>query len=325
MIRHFLKQLGVTVIVSSCLVLLLASCQFDDQGKSVASTKLVVLWAHAGQAGERETLQRQVTQFNSSHDDTQVIITFIPERTYNSQVQAAAVAGVLPDILEIDGPYLANYAWQNQLRELSSLLPKKLLNDLLPSIRQQGTYQNQLYGIGSFDSGLALYARSSLLKNAGIVNIPKHPDQAWSVETFERILEKLSLQDADGAVLDLKLNYPDEWFTYAFSPFLQSAGADLIDRRHLRSAANRLNSDEAISAMRHLQKWLQKKWVDPNLDDNAFNSGRVALSLSGHWEYKRYVNKWKTDLILIPLPDFGKGSKSGQGSWLWSINQTPSM
>ncbi len=72
--------------------------------------------------------------------------------------------------------------------------------------------------------------------------------------------------------------------------------------------------------MEHIQKWIhEKKWVDPNVDDHAFIGGRVSLSWVGHWEYPRYKKAFDKDLVLIPLPDFGEGSKTGQGSWNWGI------
>ena len=81
------------------------------------------------------------------------------------------------------------------------------------------------------------------------------------------MLKDLAGKDADGAVLDLKLNYPGEWFTYAFSPLLQSAGADLIDRSDYQKATNTLNSPAAVTAMAHLQSWLKSGYVDANVDD----------------------------------------------------------
>jgi len=59
--------------------------------------------------------------------------------------------------------------------------------------------------------------------------------------------------------------------------------------------------------------------VDANVDDAAFVSGRVALAWAGHWEYRRYAERLGADLVVLPLPDFGHGSKSGQGSWNWAI------
>ena len=71
--------------------------------------------------------------------------------------------------------------------------------------------------------------------------------------------------------------------------------------------------------MQHLQNWIRQGYVDPNLDDAAFANGRVALSWVGHWEYARYRDAYPGDLIVVPLPDFGEGSRTGQGSWNWGI------
>ena len=280
---------------------------------------MITVWAHAGQAAERDVIQQQFEAYDRAHADMQIKLTFIPERSYNAQVQAAAIAGELPDLIEFDGPYLYNYAWQGHLQPLEALLSQNLQQDLLPSIIKQATYLGHLYGVGTFDSGLGLYARRSLLQQIH-ARIPTQPAQAWSVQEFDQILSHLAAQDADGAVLDLKLNYPDEWFTYAFSPVLQSAGGDLIDRTDYQHATGVLNSAASVAAMQWLQTWIKKRLVDPNVDDAAFVTGRVAMSWAGHWEYQRYHAAFGDDLIVLPLPNFGKGSRTGQGSWVWGIS-----
>ena len=53
----------------------------------------------------------------------------------------------------------------------------------------------------------------------------------------------------------------------------------------------------------------------------SFINGKTALSWVGHWEYSRYSQALGGDLVLMPLPNFGKGSKTGQGSWAWAITR----
>ncbi len=294
-------------------VLLLGCQQPTDAGPEVLE-----VWAHAGQEAERRTLRAQLARFNQQAGETQLNLTLIPERDYNAQVQAAALAGDLPDVLEFDGPYVYNYVWQQHLRPLEDLLPESLLDDLIPSILAQGSYGKHLYSVGVYDSGLGLYARRSALQKIE-ARIPLSAADAWSVEEFNQILSRLAALDEDQAVLDIKLNYSGEWYTYGFSPALQSAGADLIDRASYLTSDGIINSPAAVSAMQHLQNWIRQGYVDPNLDDAAFANGRVALSWVGHWEYARYRDAYPGDLIVVPLPDFGEGSRTGQGSWNWGI------
>lgn len=296
-------------------------CESQKQEKpDLSTTTQLTIWAHAGQESERKVLQDQVARFNKQSKTTRVKLTFIPERDYNAQVQSAAIAGDLPDILEFDGPYLYNYIWQGHLISLKNLLPATLIEDILPSIINQGTHGGHLYSVGVFDSGLGLYGRKDLLEKAGI-RIPASASDAWSVGEFEDILGKLAQNDTDGAVLDIKLNYSGEWFTYGFSPILQSAGADLIDRNSYLQSTGVLNSPEAIAAMSLLQTWIRNGFIDPNLDDAAFTTGRVVLSWVGHWEYDRYAQAHNENLVLLPLPDFGSGSRTGQGSWNWGVTK----
>ncbi len=300
--------LGFSILLGGC------------ERRSETDAPVLHVWAHAGQEAERQVLQDQIERFNQQSENTQLELTLIPERDYNAQVQAAALAGDLPDVLEFDGPYLYNYIWQRHLIPLEDLLPRPLQEDLLPSIVAQGSHGQHLYSVGAYDSGLGLYARLGALRSIG-ARLPESARDAWSIDEFNQILEQLAALDEDRAVLDIKLNYSGEWYTYGFSPVLQSAGADLIDRHSYQASDGVLNSATAVSAMRHVQNWIQQGLVDPNLDDAAFVSGRVALSWVGHWEYERYRAVHQNDLIVLPLPDFGQGSRTGQGSWNWGVTR----
>jgi len=298
------------------LAMLAVGC--SGQKHEAGGAAPVEVWFHTGQPGEQRTIEGQVARFNASQNEVAVHLTLLPEGGYNAQVQAAAAAGDLPDLLEVDGPFLYRYVWQEVVRPLDGLLPEANVADLLPSIRAQGTYQGFLYGVGTFDSGLGLWGDRRRLAAAD-ASIPDGPEHAWTVDAFDQILDRLAAGDADGAVLDLKLNYPGEWYTYAFSPVLQSAGADLVDRAS-GEAARVIDSDAAVAALTGVQGWIQRGRVDPNLDDAAFTSGRVALSWAGHWEYPRYHAALGDNLVLLPLPDFGDGSRTGQGSWQWVVS-----
>lgn len=39
----------------------------------------------------------------------------------------------------------------------------------------------------------------------------------------------------------------------------------------------------------------------------------------GHWKYADYRKAFGDDLVILPLPNFGWGSKTGEGSWQWTV------
>lgn len=278
----------------------------------------IEVWYHTGTSEARDVLTAQVKEFNASQDDVKVKLTLLPEGNYSDQVAAASAAGDLPALLDFDGPFLYSYAWNEDLVPLDSCVPEDLKADLLPSILSQGTYSDSLYGVGQVESTLGLYSRRSVLEKNGI-RVPSGPSDAWTAEEFTTALGKL--QDAGfKQPLDLKMNYAeDEWFTFAMSPVVWSAGGDLIDRSDFDSADGELNSPEVVDAFGTVQSWFERGYVDPNDDDAAFMDGRSPISWVGQWEYSRYSEAYGDDLVVLPLPDFGEGTRSGQGNWQWGV------
>ncbi|PIU40051.1 MAG: ABC transporter substrate-binding protein, partial [Candidatus Omnitrophica bacterium CG07_land_8_20_14_0_80_50_8] len=113
------------------------------------------VWFHSGKGEERDVLDAQVRDFNAMNTGVTVNAVELPEGSYNDQVQAAALAGDLPCLLDFDGPFLYNYAWSGYMRPIDKYVSTDLKADFLPSIIDQGTYAGQLYSLGTFDSGLA--------------------------------------------------------------------------------------------------------------------------------------------------------------------------
>jgi multiple sugar transport system substrate-binding protein len=153
------------------------------------------------------------------------------------------------------------------------------------------------------------------------VRIPTGVEDAWTLEEFEDALAKLTALDEVEYALDLKFNYGQgEWFTYGFAPILWSAGAGLVDRDGYQNA-DPLRSEEAVAAMEHFQSWFENGWTtNAPAGDVDFHERQIAaLSWVGHWQYNPHVEALGDDLVLVPLPDFGTGSKTGLGSWNWGI------
>jgi multiple sugar transport system substrate-binding protein len=282
----------------------------------------VTLWLTAGLGRVLQAMEVNIRDFQAEQSRYAVDLTLVPEGTYGHAIEVSGKTGDLPCLLFIDGPTVAHFAWLGYLLPLDGFVSNDLREDFLPSVLAQGTYNQRLYALGLYDSGLGIFANRKYLK-AARVRIPTVA-RPWTVEEFEAALKKLSaLPDVEYA-LDLKINYGrGEFFTYAFSPILQSSGGDLIDRRTYHSARGVLDGPQSIAAMKRFQSWFQKGWANPHpADDNAFITGKAALSWVGHWSYVRYAEALGDNLVLLPLPDFGHGPKTGGGSWMFSITSS---
>ena len=284
----------------------------------------VEVWFHSGKGEEREVLDAQVKDFNAMQGDVIIDAVQLPEGSYNDQVNAAALAGDLPCLLDFDGPFLYNYAWSGYLRPMDEYVSADLKADFLPSIINQGTYGGRLYSLGTFDSGLAIWGNKSYLEAAG-VRIPTGIDDPWTKDEFVDALEKLQALDEVEYAIDLKLNYgAGEWDTYGFSPIMQSWGGDLIDRTDYMSADGVLNSPESVEALEFFQSLFEDGYADPQPagDDCFYGTKTCALSWVGHWMWTPHSEGLGDDVVLIPVPKFGDKAVTGMGSWNWGITST---
>jgi maltose-binding protein MalE len=130
-------------------------------------------------------------------------------------------------------------------------------------------------------------------------------------------LAALTADDPDGKVIDFELqDMSTEQATYFFAPLLYSAGAALLNPDN-GLATGTLDGPAAVGAITDVKHWAA--YADPNEDGKAFPDRRVALSWNGHWRYLEYAAALGNDLVVIPLPDLGLGTKSSQGSWAWAV------
>lgn len=313
---------AIAVVLSGCAAAGPAvAAQCDGE---IPEGTTVTVFAHEGaEAGAYTDALERFNDTRGAELGVSVDLTLIPEGQYTDQIKSAAAAGDVPDVVDFDGPTMANFAWARALKPMGDCVPDDLRDSLLPSIVAQGTYAGQLWGIGSFDSGLGLWAWRSALEEVG-ARVPSGVDDAWTADEFEQILRDLQEAGYDQP-LDPKFWYGSqgEWFSYAFAPILWSAGAGLLDTEGRTTADGVLNSPEAVDALETFQGWVADGLVDRDAaDDSNFLQKRAPISWTGHWMYAPYKEAAGDDLVLLPLPDFGAGSRTGMGSWAWALGNS---
>lgn len=319
--RRFGRALQAAALLGG-LALLVSACGGGGGGGGSAASAgsgkgEIKVWAHQGTAGEVSALQKAVKDFNATQTGVKVSLQLLPEDDYTKTVQATS-RQKLPDVLEYDGPLMSSFVYDGKLSPITNLVTQATVANQTDSAKAQNTYpgDKKLYGLSMFDSGLGIYGNKKLLDAAGVA-YPKGLADAWTADQFQAALQKLAAQDKDGKVLDVKENYGGEWPTYGFLPVVNSTGNVVVKDG---KASGNLNSPGVVRAVEQFAGW--RKYVDPNSDDKAFTQGRVALSWVGHWVYNDYAKALGKNLVVLPLPDFGAGPKSGQGSWAWGVGAT---
>lgn len=296
-------------VVSAALLASTASAQTE-----------LSLWYHgAGNKVEREILTGIIDDFNGSQSDWKVVLEEFPQAAYNDSVTAAALSGSLPDILDMDGPNMPNWAWSGYLQPLK--LPEEKIANFLPGAI--GKWQGELYSVGLWDAAVAIYARRSVLEEHGI-RIPTL-EKPWSGDEFTAALEKLKSSGKFDYPIDVGMSDKTEWYSYAFSPILQSFGGDLINRDTYLTADDALNGEAAVKFGEWWQALFAKELApgssqSPSDHETGFLDGKYALQWMGNWVAVPALEKFGDDLLFLPAPDFGNGPKIGAASWQLGIS-----
>ncbi|WP_316860569.1 sugar ABC transporter substrate-binding protein [uncultured Cohaesibacter sp.] len=289
-------------------------------GTAFAQTNLS-LWYHgAGNEVESKIINQIVSDFNASQSDWNVVLESFPQTSYNDSVVAAALANNLPDIIDVDGPIMPNWAWSGYMQPLQ--IDEAKIGKFLPGTK--GIWDGKLYSIGLWDAAIALYARKSDLEELGL----RTPtlDKPWTKDEFMGALEKAKASGKYKYALDLGMNDQGEWYPYAYSPFLQSFGGDIIDRSGYKTAEGALNGEAALA----FGEWWQSLFANgyapgtsesPADQQNGFIDGSFAFQWNGNWRAVATMAE-VDDVVFLPAPDFGNGPTIGAGSWQFGVAAT---
>lgn len=295
---------------------MLTACTPSDPASREVQT--LRIWSHQGQESENRAMRDIVQSFNQAYRDEglAVRVDFFPDYQYTEKLSIAAAGGDLPDAFDLDGPTVAQFAEAGLLHPLSPFFSEEILNDIAPTILTQGTVNDTLYALGAFDSAMVLYYRKDLFRSVGL--IPPPQGDVWTWQEFLRACERLSEHGHSPVALHMDIT-ADEWFTYAFSPVIWSAGGRLISPDGRRTEGV-LNADVNVDALR---KWIQlfekgfarRSPVNPD----PFGTGDTAMDWNGHWMARSHLETFGEDLGIMSLPRTGPHPGAASGSWCWAM------
>ncbi|WP_321447439.1 sugar ABC transporter substrate-binding protein [uncultured Cohaesibacter sp.] len=289
-------------------------------GAALAQTDLTMWYHGAGNDVESKIINQIVDDFNASQSDWNVTIESFPQTSYNDSVVAAALAGNLPDIIDVDGPIMPNWAWSGYMQPLQ--IDESKIENFLPGTK--GMWDGKLYSIGLWDAAVALYARTSTLEELGL----RTPtlDKPWTKDEFMDALKKAKASGNYKYALDLGMNDQGEWYPYAYSPFLQSFGGDIVDRSTYKTAEGALNGDAGLA----FGEWWQSLFTEgyapgtsesPADQQTGFIDGSFAFQWNGNWRAVATMAE-VDDVVFLPAPDMGNGPMIGAGSWQFGVAKT---
>ncbi|MBP2001567.1 arabinogalactan oligomer/maltooligosaccharide transport system substrate-binding protein [Paenibacillus shirakamiensis] len=172
------------------------------------------------------------------------------------------------------------------------------------------TYNNELYGYPRAAETYALYYNKSLVKEA-----PKSFDDVIAFgKTFtDKAKKKYGIMWETG---NMYFNYP----------FIATTGGYIYGKNGTDKSdigINNAGAIEGLKAYQSLKEILPVKSGDitPDIKRSLFNSGDVAMDITGPWELNAYKQGLGDKLGIAPIPTIGgKAAISFSGIKAWYVN-----
>lgn len=311
--------LTVALIAGSALT----GCGKSSNKASKGSDKDVTLWVNSSdETPEGKAWQKISEKFNADNGKGyKVKVEYIPRSGsgggYEDKVNAAITTNTLPDIISLDGPNTAAYASSKVIAPLDDYLKDANMDDVLDSIKQQGTYNGKFYAFGFSESGVGVYYNKKMFKEAGIdlTTLPTL-QKPWTWQEFQAVSAKIK-DKFNSPAIDIQLANADEMLTYAYTPFIWSNGGDVVSQDG-KKAEGYFNDKKSVEGLQFIQDLVKKGYTTNTPVKKGFETGKYAMLLSGSWTMADLAANYKDiDYGILPYPvsDTTKKLVSPTGSW----------
>jgi len=319
---------AIRALVASCA--LVAACTGGSGGPEAVdlpgcdgtpATQTIEAWMPVASAEDEAAVRELEAAFNAAEgeasSEVSVRIVTLPADRYAATIAELPRPGErLPDVVELDAAQTYRLASAGMIQPIDNCVPQPLADDLIPSVADVGRFDGERWAVERLERLGAIYGLRPALERAG-VRLPVDGAEAWTAEEFGEILEDL----ADERGVERPLAFPDLDRVDAdvarlFAPILWSAGGDVIENDDPASAADALEQAEVIDSLSQLQGWFDAGLAGVGaLDDEK----GAVLAWDDSGAFPAYSERFGDDLVLLPLPDFGKGSFMAQGGHQWAV------
>ncbi|AXQ56853.1 sugar ABC transporter substrate-binding protein [Streptomyces koyangensis] len=269
---HRAARTATAVIAASTALAVVTGCG-GSSGAEVAADaeQTLTVWA---MGAEGEKLAEVAEEYEKENPHLKVKVTPVGWDVAHQKLVSAAAAGNLPDIAQMGGSYLGEFAELGVLEPVDTQRFQE--KDFFPAGWQQGEVDGEVYGVPWYVDTRVLYYRTDLAEKAGVDKAPAD----WKEL---RALASAYQKDA-GTKWGLSIQPSGLDTVQSFYPFLYSAGGEIIDE----DGKVVVDSPAAVKALKeygaYFDKGLANKSVPPGYDVvKDFGNGRVPMFFGGPW------------------------------------------
>ncbi|WP_130838396.1 ABC transporter substrate-binding protein [Lachnoclostridium sp. Marseille-P6806] len=285
----------------------------EQEGFSAAEPVEISFWCNfTGSDGD--VLREIVDEYNSTNDDNiKVAVDIMDYGTLLAKLPTAVSTGTGPSFILAGIELINEYATNGMLEDISDFWDATDIDksNFYDNVLEKGVVDGVQYGVPMQYNLQYLYYNKDLFEQAGL-------DPELPPATFEELAEAAGkLTDSSKGIYGLAL--PKDYGAYV--QYLWGNGGDVID---INTDQNLLVSDENRQTLRWLQE-LAGEGVSPAgltaaEADTMFQSGQVAMSMSGPWNING-LNALGMNYGIAAIPAGTAGAYSAEGGCCWMLTK----
>jgi multiple sugar transport system substrate-binding protein len=314
-----------TLAAAACATLFLGACSSgsgDDNGKDAAAgydpaAAVTVTW-WTGQSKEAEQVAEKLgDEYHAAHPNVTVKTSSGAPTTDDllTKLSAGFAGDNYPDVSYAFGSWAGDLGASGKTQDLTSYVadPAFGWNEIPEAARQVATVNEKVIGIPALVDNLALIYNKKLFDAAGLA----YPTDQWSWDDFRTAAKKLT----DPATKTYGTAYSvsgSEDTTWHLWPLLWQHGGKILD-----GTKPAFNSDAGVAALETFRAMAvdDKSMYLDQTDEKygpLFNSGHVAMMLSGPWSLLD-IKDAKMSYGVSILPGFNGDHQTVSGPDLWVL------
>ena len=294
----------------------------SETAKNADGSTELSIWVHETDSPEGQLYKKLIDDFNKENEGKyHATLTQIARSGdaggYDDKINAAISNGGLPDVFTIDGVRVGEFADAGAIVPIGEYYTEDDLADFNPSIIQQGTYKDELYTVGCFDSSVGIFYNKDMFEKAGIT--PATKEDPWTLEELTDAAKKLTTDDCYG--ITMSLDATDETVIYFFLPLIQSQGSNVIADDGV-TAKGYLNGDAALNTVSWIKDMVDNGYASATPEENSFELGKAAMAINGSWAPAGLAD-YDINWGLMPMAKYDEESEAASacGSWTFGMSK----
>jgi len=307
----------------------LAGCSKAPEGNQEAAkaagdqpiTLKFASWS-ISEAATKDALEQMADAFHKKHPNVTIQFVGIPFGDIKQQTFVMASSGNAPDIMQTFPSWFSTYAASDIIVPVDDLLGKDYVNDILPSFKEDFSYQGKLMGVPWAPTPYILYYNKELFKKAGLPETPP--------KTYEEMMEaarKIAKLKTDAGEKVYGLGEATDKLAINGMIALKniySFGGSVLDK----NGKVNVNTPEVIEALKHYQTLANEELTPQGakLKDlrSLFSLGQLGMYVDGYYGkavFRNLSGKGEAfdkvwGAALIPAGKSGKSVSIGEAHGL---------